>query len=155
MSRLATLARAPGIRCAVLSVTGLIHACHHGPLPTVPARIVADFSQGQVTLMGSLPNQAQHERLRDEAERRYGKPHVRDQVNVDERVIPAPWVESDALYFPLIDNLLSEGQAAFDGAQLIVTGETPSPSMRAQIEARIRTHANASIRVENHVQVLP
>ena len=106
------------------------------PPATEPARIVADFSSGKVTLMGSLPNAAAHARLLSRARQVYGEAHVLDQVGVDAKVIDAPWISTDLLVLPLVDKGISEGQSAFDGKQLILTGEVPSQTIRSQISER-------------------
>lgn len=123
------------------------------PAGTNPARIVADFSSGKVTLMGSLPNAAAHDRLLDRARQLYGQSHVKDQIGVDAKVIDAPWISTDLLLLPLVDTGISEGQSAFDGKHLILTGEVPSQIIREQISDRAAKAAGSGIGVDNHLQV--
>ena len=123
------------------------------PAGSVPARIVADFSGGKVTLMGSLPTQAVHDRVLDKAKQLYGAAHVVDQLGVDVRVAGAPWLSTDAVLLPLVDNTISDGQSAFDGDKLTLTGEIPSEIMKAQIAERAAKNAGSGIKIDNHLQV--
>ena len=142
----------------------LCAACGHAAAPgtpstppaagALPARIVADFSSGQVTLMGSLPSEAVHQRVLARANRLYGSVHVHDQIAVDPNVPDAPWVSTDAALLPLVDNTISDGQSAFDGRRLTLTGEIPSETMKAQIADRVAKAAPSDVTIENHLQVM-
>ena len=139
-------------------------ACGHSAAPvnspptpaagTLPARIVADFSSGQVTLMGSVPSAAVHRRVLARANQLYGSVHVHDQIAVDPNVPDAPWVSTDAALLPLVDNTISDGQSAFDGRRLTLTGEIPSDTMKAQIAERVAKAAPGDVTIENHLQVI-
>jgi len=120
---------------------------------SVPARIVADFSSGKVTLMGSLPTQAVHDRVLEQAKRLYGAAHVVDQLGVDARVAGAPWLATDAVLLPLVDNTISDGQSAFDGEKLTLTGGIPSEIMKTQIAERAAKSAGSGVKIDNHLQV--
>jgi len=123
------------------------------PAAGLPARIVADFSSGKVTLMGSLPTEQTHRRVLDRAKQLYGAAHVSDQLAVDARVVDAPWLSSDALLLPLVDNTISDGQSAFDGQKLMLTGEIPSAIMKSQIAERLSKAAGSGVTIEDHLQV--
>ena len=123
------------------------------PQGTLPARLVADFSGGSVTLRGTLPNAQAHDRLLERARQVYGQSHVLDRIEVSGQVIEAPWVTSDALLLPLVDAGISDGQAVFDGQRLQLTGQVPSEALRAQLAERALKAAGRGIRVENHLQV--
>lgn len=122
---------------------------------TEPARIVADFSAGKVTLMGSLPTAAARNRLVEKARQLYGPSQVHDQIGVDARVIDAPWIETDRLWLPLVDKGITEGQSVFDGKQLMLTGEVPNQTIRAQISERAAKAAGSGVGIDNHLQVSP
>jgi hypothetical protein len=136
----------------------LCAACGRQPPATgaagLPPRIVADFSSGRVTLMGSLPTEQAHRRVVERAKQLYGPAHVSDQLAVDPKVADAPWLSGDALLLPLVDNTISDGQSAFDGQKLTLTGEIPSEIMRAQIAERVSKAAGSGITIENHLQIL-
>ena len=121
---------------------------------TLPARIVADFSSGRVTLLGSLATQAEHQRVLAKAQQLYGAAHIDDQLAVDVRVFDAPWLSSDALLLPLVDNTIKDGQSAFDGRQLTLTGIIPSEIMKAQISERVSKSAPGGVTILNELQVL-
>lgn len=123
------------------------------PAATQPARIVADFSSGKVTLMGSLPNAQTHDRLLERARELYGQSQVQDRIGVDAKVIDAPWLSTNALLLPLVDNVISDGQSAFDGAHLILTGEVATETIRAQISERALKTAGSAVSIDNHLQV--
>jgi hypothetical protein len=142
----ATPSAAAGVPAAGAPAAGL-------PGSGLPARIVADFSSGKVTLMGSLPTEQAHQRVLERAKQLYGPAHVSDQLAVDPRVIDAPWLSSDALLLPLVDNTISDGQSAFDGHKLTITGEIPSAIMKAQIAERVSKAAPGGVAIENHLQV--
>ncbi len=143
------------IAAALLLVLVSAGCAPSAPAGTEPARIVADFSSGKVTLMGSLPNAAAHGRLLERARQLYGQAHVQDQIGVDAKVIDAAWIGTDLLLLPLVDKGISEGQSAFDGNHLILTGEVPSQIIRAQISERAAKAAGSGIGVDNHLQVSP
>jgi osmotically-inducible protein OsmY len=143
------------VTAALLLALGAAGCTPQTPAGTEPARIVADYSSGKVTLMGSVPNTAARDRLLDRARQIYGQSHVQDQIGVDAKVIDAPWIRTDLLFLPLVDKGISEGQSAFDGKRLILTGEVPSQIIRAQISERAAKAAGSGIGVENHLQVSP
>jgi hypothetical protein len=116
------------------------------------ARIVADFSSGKVTLMGTVPTDKIRQRVLDKARQLYGAAHVADQLAVDAKVIDAPWLSTDAVLLPLVDNTISDGQSAFDGDKLTLTGEIPSGIMRTQIIERVSKAAGSGVKIENHLQ---
>jgi len=103
--------------------------------------------------MGSLPTESVHQRILDKARLLYGAAHVVDQIGVDPKVTDAPWLSTDAALLPLVDNTISDGQSAFDGEKLTLTGEIPSQIMKAQIGERAAKAAAAGVEIENHLQV--
>ena len=139
----------------VLVSAGCAGCAPKAPAGTEPARIVADFSSGKVTLMGSLPTATAHDRLLERARQLYGQAHVQDQIGVDAKVIDAPWLSTDLLWLPLVDSGITEGQSAFDGKHLILTGEVPTLTIRAQISDRAAKAAGSGIGIDNHLQVSP
>jgi osmotically-inducible protein OsmY len=156
------LIAAPALAAALCAACG--HSADRGtaapdaaakqPTGALPARLVADFSSGKVTLMGSLPSEEAHRRVLDRAKQLYGAAHVGDEIAVDPRVAPAPWLSTDAVLLPLVDNTISEGQSAFDGQRLTLTGEVRTETMRAQIADRVAKAAPSDVKVENHLQVM-
>ncbi len=141
------------IPAVLLMALGCAACGRQAPAGTEPARIVADFSSGRVTLMGSLPNERAHDRLLERARQLYGPAQIQDRIRVDANVIDAPWLSADSLLLPLVDNAISEGQSAFDGKRLILTGEVPSETIRAQISERAAKAAGNGVSIENHLQV--
>lgn len=103
--------------------------------------------------MGSLPSEQVHQRILDQAKQLYGAAHVVDQLAVDARVAAAPWLSTDAVLLPLVDNTISDGQSAFDGRQLTLTGEIPSDIMKAQIADRASKAAGDGVKIVNHLQI--
>ncbi len=144
----------PAARAALLLLLFLAACGARHPQGTKPARVVADFSGGSVTLRGSLPDARSHDRLLERARNLYGQGHVQDHLEVDSQVIDAPWIAGEALMLPLVDSGISDGQAIFDGHRLQLTGEVPTDTIRAQLSQRAARAAGEAYPVDNHLQVM-
>lgn len=118
-----------------------------------PARLIADFSEGRVTLRGSLPDAQAHDRVLERARQLYGPRNVQDRIEVSVKIAEAPWVSGEALLLPLVESGISDGQAVFDGQRLQLMGQVPTQTIRDQIAARAMRAAGSGIAVEDHLQV--
>jgi len=117
-----------------------------------PARLIADFSGGHVTLRGSLPDAGAHDRVLERAHQLYGPGNVQDRIEVSAQVAEAPWVSGDALLLPLVESGISDGQVVFDGQRLQLMGQVPTQAIRDQIATRATRAAGNGITVSDELQ---
>jgi OmpA-OmpF porin, OOP family len=129
-------------------------ACSHRAAPgTIPGRISVDFASGRITLMGMLPSEESRARLLARAREIYGATRVSDMITVDPKVIDDSWIGGDQLFLPLIDAPIEDGQSAFDGKTLLMTGNVANAVIRNHIADNAAKTAGSGILIENHLQV--
>jgi hypothetical protein len=129
-------------------------ACgHRTAAGTIPGRISVDFASGRITLMGMLPSEDSHSRLLARAREIYGAAQVSDMITVDPKVIDDSWIGGDQLFLPLIDTPIEDGQSAFDGKTLLLTGNVANAAIRKHIAENAARSAGYGVLIENHLQV--
>ena len=105
------------------------------PLSLVPANFHAHLEQGTLTLRGSLPDAAAHDRILQQAHSVYDHAHVRivDQLAVDGRIAQASWLNQLPAVLPILGEMEGLGSVIIDGHFLVLSGRVPSEQTKARI----------------------
>lgn len=123
------------------------------PAALIPANFHARLEQNQLTLRGSLPDMATHERILQETHRLYDGSAIRivDQLTVDRRIASANWLASISTVLPLLGQMNGRGSVIIDGHSLVLTGSVPSEQSKGTILQRVAPLKSLGLELEDHL----
>ena len=139
-----------------LTLLALLCAPRHLPSPTstpIPANFHARLEQGTLTLRGSVPDQAWHDRILQQAHARYdlAKVKIDDQLVIDAQVAPAPWLDALPGILPVLGQMNGRGSMIVDGKSLALSGRVASEQAKASLLRTISPLTSSGLTLEDHI----
>lgn len=140
-----------------LALFALICIPRHLPQQAPPALIPASFharvEQGTLTLRGSLPNRASHDRILQEAHARYDEVNIRivDQLTVDSQVAPARWLDRVPSILPVLHHMNGRGSVIIDGHSIVLSGRVATEQAKNALLRAVTPMTAVGLELEDHI----
>lgn len=114
---------------------------------------VASAAPGQITISGTVPDEATKAGVLAKLRELYGTDKVVDQIAIGQVSVPANWNNyAQKLITPNL-KLVSRGQLKIDGNVVSIRGEVANEAQRQQIASDIATKLNPTYTVNNGLRV--
>ena len=143
-----------------IALTFLAVVCIPRHLPTstassslTPASFHARIEKGNLTLRGSLPNEAIKTVILQRAHELYGATpgRVVDELAVDPNVEPAAWVGNVHKVLPILGHMKERGSIIIDGRSLVLSGRVDSDRAKATMLQDVAPLTQTGLKLEDHV----
>jgi len=143
-----------------IALTFLAAVCIPRHLPTstassslTPASFHARIEKGNLTLRGSLPNEAIKTVILKRAHELYGATpgRVVDELAVDPNVEPAAWVGNVPKVLPILGHMKERGSIIIDGRSLVISGRVDSDRAKATMLQDVAPLTQTGLKLEDHV----
>jgi OOP family OmpA-OmpF porin len=143
-----------------IALTFLAAVCIPRHLPTstassslTPASFHARIEKGNLTLRGSLPNEAIKTVILQRAHELYGTTpgRVVDELAVDPNVEPAAWVGNVPKVLPILGHMKERGSIIIDGRSLVLSGRVDSDRAKATMLQDVAPLTQTGLKLEDHV----
>jgi outer membrane protein OmpA-like peptidoglycan-associated protein/uncharacterized protein YidB (DUF937 family) len=106
------------------------------PVEQTPARLELNSQDGQVSVAGKLPSEADKQRLWDALQARFGADKVSGDILVDPQTLPAGWLDK---LIALLPHLEANGlKLGFDGDKLSIDTSALPEDQRFQLSRQLR-----------------
>ena len=145
---------------SAIALTFLAAVCIPRHLPTstassslTPASFHARIEKGNLTLRGSLPNEAIKTVILQRAHELYGATpgRVVDELAVDTNVEPAAWVGNVPKVLPILGHMKERGSIIIDGRSLVISGRVDSDRAKATMLQDVAPLTQTGLKLEDHV----
>jgi OmpA-OmpF porin, OOP family len=122
-------------------------------VPLVPANFHARLEQHELTLRGSLPDKATHDRIVERAHSLYDRAQVRivDQLTVDQRIAPASWLTTVPSILPVLGDMKGRGSVIIDGHYLVLSGRVQTDQIKGVILRSVTPVTATGLELEDHL----
>ena len=143
-----------------IALTFLAAVCIPRHLPTstassslTPASFHARIEKGNLTLRGSLPNEAIKTVILQRAHELYGATpgRVVDELAVDPNVEPAAWVGNVPKVLSILGHMKERGSIIIDGRSLVLSGRVDSDRAKATMLQDVAPLTQTGLKLEDHV----
>ncbi len=143
-----------------IALTFLAAVCIPRHLPTstassslTPASFHARIEKGNLTLRGSLPNEAIKTAILKRAHELYGATpgRVVDELAVDPNVESAAWVGNVPKVLPILGHMKERGSVIIDGRSLVLSGRVDSDRAKATMLQDITPLTQTGLKLEDHI----
>ena len=143
-----------------IALTFLAVVCIPRHLPTstassslTPASFHARIEKGNLTLRGSLPNEAIKTVILQRAHELYGATpgRVVDELAVDPNVEPAAWVGNVPKVLSILGHMKERGSIIIDGRSLVLSGRVDSDRAKATMLQDVAPLTQTGLKLEDHV----
>jgi OmpA-OmpF porin, OOP family len=143
-----------------IALTFLAAVCIPRHLPTstassslTPASFHARIEKGNLTLRGSLPNEAIKTLILQRAHELYGATpgRVVDELAVDPNVEPAAWVGNVPKVLSILGHMKERGSIIIDGRSLVLSGRVDSDRAKATMLQDVAPLTQTGLKLEDHV----
>lgn len=121
----------------------------------VPANFHAHLEAGTLTLRGSLPDAAAHDRILEQARTTYDARRIRiiDQVTIDGRIASSPWVTQVPGVVSVLGHMDGRGSIIIDGHFLVLSGRVPSEQTKATVLSLVSPLRQEGLELEDHLSI--